>query len=167
MWRFVKMKWKCGWKWWKIHYEKMGWFATSLANEFLSCKQFTTTQRSEQITWVTIDSTHCVWNCIHMQLMQFNDNCCRNLSFGLTTKAKVSKGAGQEWSPIVTFHAPKSVGKCEGMNPHTPKWAPTLGVGVPMESRWIPKSSGGNCRVKTHWIEEFLTSLESSWNLDV
>jgi hypothetical protein len=35
----------------------------------------------------------------------------------------------------VTFHAPKSVGKCEGMNPHTPKWAPTWGVGVPMDFR--------------------------------
>jgi hypothetical protein len=163
MWRFVKMK----WKWWKIHYEKMGWFAISLANEFLSYKQFTTTQHSEQITWVTIDSTHCVWNCIHMQLMQLNDNCCRNLRFGFTTKARVSKGAGQEWSPIVTFHAPKSIGKCEGMNPHIPKWVPTLGVGVPMEPRWTPKFSGGNYRVKTHWIEEFLTSLESSWNLDV
>jgi hypothetical protein len=23
--------------------------------------------------------------------------------------------------------------ECEGMNPHTPKWTPTLGVGIPME----------------------------------
>jgi len=23
--------------------------------------------------------------------------------------------------------------KCEGMNPHTPKGAPTLGIGVPMD----------------------------------
>jgi hypothetical protein len=23
---------------------------------------------------------------------------------------------------------------CEGMNSHTPKWVPTLGVGVPMDS---------------------------------
>jgi len=35
----------------------------------------------------------------------------------------------------ITFHAPGSVGKHEGMNPHTPKWAPTLGVGLPMDSR--------------------------------
>jgi hypothetical protein len=52
------------------------------------------------------------------------------------TKAMVCKGAGQEWSSGVTFHAPESVGECEGMNPHTPKWAPTLGVRVPMDS-WI------------------------------
>jgi len=24
--------------------------------------------------------------------------------------------------------------ECEGMNPHTPKWTPTLGVRIPMES---------------------------------
>jgi hypothetical protein len=36
----------------------------------------------------------------------------------------------------VTFHALRSVGECEWMNPHTPKWAPTLGVGVSMDS-WI------------------------------
>jgi hypothetical protein len=32
------------------------------------------------------------------------------------------------------------------MNPHTPKWTPTLGVGVPMESRWSPESSKSNCK---------------------
>jgi hypothetical protein len=26
-----------------------------------------------------------------------------------------------------------SVGGCEGMNPHTLKWAPILGVGIPMD----------------------------------
>jgi hypothetical protein len=38
----------------------------------------------------------------------------------------------------VTSHAPGSVGKCEGMNPHTSKGASTLGVRVPMDS-WIFK----------------------------
>jgi hypothetical protein len=28
---------------------------------------------------------------------------------------------------------PPGVGRCERMNPHTPKWAPTLGVGVSMD----------------------------------
>jgi len=37
------------------------------------------------------------------------------------TKAKAYKGASQEGSPGVTFHVPESVGKCEGMNLHTPK----------------------------------------------
>ncbi len=56
------------------------------------------------------------------------------------------EGEGQEWSPRVTFHAPGSVWKCEGMNPHTPKWAPTLGVGVPMDSKWISKFLESNCK---------------------
>jgi len=30
---------------------------------------------------------------------------------------------------------PGSVGKCEGINPHTPKGVSTLGIGVPMDSR--------------------------------
>ncbi len=51
----------------------------------------------------------------------------------------------------VTFHALGSARECEGMNPYTPKRAPTLGV----------------VGVKTHWIEEFHISLESSWNVDV
>jgi len=38
--------------------------------------------------------------------------------------------AGQEKSLGVTSHAPKSVGKCERMNPHTPKGTLTLEIGV-------------------------------------
>jgi hypothetical protein len=58
---------------------------------------------------------------------------CYNLSLGLATKTRAYKGMGQEWSPGVTSHAPGSVGKCEGMSLHTPKWTPTLGVGVLMD----------------------------------
>jgi hypothetical protein len=43
------------------------------------------------------------------------------------------KVASQEGSPGVTPHAPESVGECEGNNLHTPKWAPTLGIGVPVD----------------------------------
>jgi hypothetical protein len=53
---------------------------------------------------------------------------CRNFSLGLVTKARVCKVAGQEGSPGVTPHALRSVKKCEGMNPHTPKGASILGV---------------------------------------
>jgi len=59
---------------------------------------------------------------------------CRNLSLGLATKAKGLQGCGPRGSTGVTSHAPKSVGKCEGVNPHTPKATPTLGDGVPMDS---------------------------------
>ncbi len=54
---------------------------------------------------------------------------CRNLNLGLATKV-ACKGAGQEGSPRVTSYAFGSVEKCEGMNLHIPKWAPTLGVGI-------------------------------------
>jgi hypothetical protein len=60
---------------------------------------------------------------------------CRNLSFGLTTKAKGLQGCEPRESPGVTSHTPKNVGKCEGVNPHTPKATPTLGNGVPVDSR--------------------------------
>ncbi len=35
---------------------------------------------------------------------------------------------GRRGSPGVTSHIPESVRKCEGVNPHTPKATPTLGV---------------------------------------
>jgi len=59
---------------------------------------------------------------------------CHNRNLRLATKVKACKGVGQEWSLGITFHAPGGVGKCEGMNPHTPKLAPTLGIGVQMNS---------------------------------
>jgi hypothetical protein len=42
-------------------------------------------------------------------------------TLGLVTKARAYKGANQEGSPEVTSHAPRNVGECEEMNPHTPK----------------------------------------------
>ncbi len=56
-----------------------------------------------------------------MEFFELNPQNCRNPSFGLATKAKVCKVAGQKGSLEVTFHAPRNVRKCEGMNPHTPK----------------------------------------------
>ncbi len=43
------------------------------------------------------------------------------LAFGLATKAKGLQGCGPRGSPGVTSHIPRSVGKCEGVNPHIPK----------------------------------------------
>jgi hypothetical protein len=64
----------------------------------------------------------------------FISNICHNPNLGFTTKARACKGVGQHGSSGVTFHAHGSVGKCEGMNLHTPKWVPTLGVGISMDS---------------------------------
>jgi hypothetical protein len=43
----------------------------------------------------------------------------------------------------ITFHAPRSVRECEGMNPHIPKWVPTLGVGVSMDFQIFREKSYG------------------------
>jgi hypothetical protein len=70
-------------------------------------------------------------------------NCCctitelgyyRNPSFGLATKAKGLQGCKPRESPGVTSHTPGSVGKCEGVNPHTPKATLTLGDGILVNS---------------------------------
>jgi hypothetical protein len=60
---------------------------------------------------------------------------CRNPSFGLATKAKGLQGCGPKGSPGVTSGTLESVGKCEGVNPHTPKATPALGDGIPVDSR--------------------------------
>jgi hypothetical protein len=57
-----------------------------------------------------------------------------NPSFGLATKAKGLQGCGPKGSPGVTSGTPRSVGKCEGVNPPTPKATPALGDGVPVDS---------------------------------
>jgi hypothetical protein len=67
--------------------------------------------------------------------IKYDDIICRNPNLGLMTKAKAYKGASQEGSSGVTSRASGSVGKCEGMNLHTPKWTPTLGIRVSMDSR--------------------------------
>jgi hypothetical protein len=67
---------------------------------------------------------------------------CRNLRFGLVTKARGCKVAGQEGSSGVMPHALRSARECEGIGPHTPKGTPTLGVGV----LWTSECSESNCK---------------------
>ncbi len=60
------------------HFEKMGWFATSLAIGVLSCNdhsQFATTRNIftnvnaiVQVAWVATYTTHYMWNYIHMYI---------------------------------------------------------------------------------------------------
>jgi hypothetical protein len=54
------------------------------------------------------------------------------------------------------IHNPRSAKKCEGMNPHTPKWSSTLGVN-PYE---VPNVHKVISKVKTHWIKDFIISLK-------
>jgi hypothetical protein len=69
------------------------------------------------------------WNNNNLKKMIQN---CHNINLKLATKARACEGEGQGGSLGVTFHAFGSVRECEGMNLHTPKWVPTLGVGVPV-----------------------------------
>jgi hypothetical protein len=85
---------------------------------------------------------------------------CRNPNLGPVTKARAYKGGGQEWSSWVTFHALRTMGECDGMNFHTPKRVPILGVGLLNLHRVI-------IGVKTNWIMDFLISLKRSWNVNV
>jgi hypothetical protein len=60
------------------------------------------------------------------------------LVMGLRPRQGLARVRAKKGNSKVTSHALKSVGECEGMNPHTPKRAPTtapiLGVGVSMDS---------------------------------
>jgi hypothetical protein len=52
------------------------------------------------------------------------------LALGSRSKQRGLQGCESRGSSGVTPHALGSVGKCEGMNPHTPEATPTLGDGV-------------------------------------
>jgi len=58
------------------------------------------------------------------------------------TKAKGCKVVGQEGSPGVMPHAPKSARECEGIDLHTPKATPHW----ELESWWIPECLESDCR---------------------
>jgi len=105
--------------------------------------------------------------------MDFQDNNrfqlhqkCHNPNLGLTTKAKACTSAGQEGSPGGTSYTLKSARECERMNPHTPKWAPTLGVGVPMDSQIFRERFQGSKPIGLkiflyHWkaIETWMSTM--------
>ncbi len=111
------------------------------------------------------DGSHWLAPSLLWDLVQFkNENTkyhkeffkCRNPSLGLATKARAYEGTSQEGSPGVTFHAPESARECEGMNLHTPKWAPTLRIGVPVDSQIFIEQLQGSKPIKLksslyHW----------------
>ncbi len=68
-------------------------------------------------------------------LFQHHFKHCRNPSLKFTTKVRGCKVVGQKGSPGVMPHALGSGRECEGIDPHTPKRTPTLGVGILMDSQ--------------------------------
>jgi hypothetical protein len=64
------------------------------------------------------------------------------LALGSWPKQRAYEGASQEWSPGVTFHAPRNVGECE-------EWTSTLPSEFPLwelESQWTPEFSKNDCK---------------------
>jgi hypothetical protein len=53
-------------------------------------------------------------------------------------QGKGLQGCGPRGKPESHIACSRCAKKCEGMNPHTPKWTPILGLGIPMNS-WIFK----------------------------
>jgi len=91
---------------------------------------------------------------------------CRNPSLGLATKARGYKVAGQEGNMGVMPHAPRSARECEGIDPHTPKGIPPLGVGVLMDSRMFRERLQGskpNVLKKNYIIRKLLKFRCLKW----
>jgi hypothetical protein len=88
------------------------------------------------------------------------------LTLGSWPKQRNLQGCGPRGSLRVTLHAPESVGKCEGMNSHTPKWTSFLGDGVPVDSRifrrWLQGSNLRAWRVP-YIIEKLLERRCLKW----
>jgi hypothetical protein len=82
---------------------------------------------------VIVDITHSTKDVLTIWKGPDWESFCHNPSLGLSTKARACKGAGQEWSPGVTLHAPKRLrvwesGKIEAphsqVNSHFGIWTP-------------------------------------------
>jgi hypothetical protein len=61
--------------------------------------------------------------------------CVATLALGSRPRQRGCKGASKNGRSGVKSGTPGSVGKREGVNPHTPKAIPTLGDGVPVDSQ--------------------------------
>jgi hypothetical protein len=69
---------------------------------------------------------------------------CRNRSIWLATKARRLRGCGPRSRPeshITCSRECKKCKECEGVNPHTPKWTPMLGVGESWSPKRTPETS--------------------------
>ncbi len=96
------------------------------------------------------------WNRFLIFLLISSHNSWKN-SIGIITTLALGSRPRQGFARLRTKKKPKSEGKCEGMNPHTPKGASILGVwnlgGLSNFQRAITG-------VKMQWIEEFFISLK-------
>ncbi len=118
-----------------------------------------------QMEWVHLDERSCMIHnsfIIHFQLIHSSFRTHFQLTFNwftvnvatlaLVIRARACKGADQKWSSGVKFHVSGSVGDCEGMNRHTPKWTLTLGHYTKMRPSSLLVS------LDFEWIWTFLPS---------
>jgi hypothetical protein len=74
------------------------------------------------------------------------------------TKARGCTITGQEGVPGIMLDAPESVKECEGIDLHTPKGTPTLGVGVPVDFRMFKERFQGS---KSNGLKSYLYHWKS------
>jgi hypothetical protein len=124
----------------KPHFSTTFQLSFIVENIIFNCKMFFATQK-----WF-------------YQLISKIVNNCRNPSFGLTTKARACKVAGQE-------RKPGSVSQ-ESVR----EWTLTLRRELPpweLDSQWTPKCLKSNCRGQNPMEWGVPISLERYWNVDV
>ncbi len=97
-------------------------------------------------------------------LANLNPTCVATLSLGLATKARGLQGYEPRERPKNNVTSSHECKECEGMNLHTPKWIPMLGIGIP---NGLPNLQSVILGVKTHHLEDFFISLKNYWNLNV
>jgi hypothetical protein len=73
---------------------------------------------------------------------------CRNPGLGLATKARGLQSCGPSSRPGSHITCSRDCRECEGMNLHTPKWIPMLGVGERWSPKGTPKTSEGDLRLQ-------------------
>jgi hypothetical protein len=127
------------------------------------CLPFTIRTLSWKMSTWSTNNIKC-FKCCHQHFWGHN---YRDLSLGFATKARVCKGASREWNSGITLHVPRSVGECEGMNPHTPKWVPTLGTRVILDSQIFKERLQGSKLIELkkyiYTIENFLRLRCLKW----
>jgi hypothetical protein len=67
--------------------------------------------------------------------LRFRFHDVTTLALGSWPRQRLAKVWAKKGSLGITSHVRRNVGKCKGMNTHTPKWAPILEVGVSVDSQ--------------------------------
>ncbi len=89
---------------------------------------------------------------------------CHNFSLGFTTKARGMERLRLKVQLRSSIHIFGSAEECEGTSPHTPKWAPTLGIGVPRDFQIFKEHFEGS---KFIGLKSFFIPLDFFLNVDV